>query len=49
MNVYLQELITDACNVIIRVFDGMNIDIHFVRYLQLSLFSGRPADVLHSH
>lgn len=39
---------TDSCNLLIRVFDKMHVDIHFLRYLYLSMFDGRPPDVLHS-
>ena len=48
MRVYLQEVLTDSCNFLIRFFDGMHIDIHFIRYLYLSMFDTRPPDVLHS-
>lgn len=48
MSVFLQEVLTDSCNLLIRFFDGMYIDIHFIRYLYLAMFDARPPDVLHS-
>lgn len=48
MSIYLQEILTDSCNFLIRFFDKMHVDIHFLRYLYLSMFDARPPDVLHS-
>jgi len=40
-NIFLQEVITDACDFAIRFFDRLQIDIHVIRYLQLALFEDR--------
>ena len=47
MNIFLQEVLTDTCNFLIKFFDKLSVDIHFIRYLYLALFSSRPPDILH--
>ena len=41
-------MVESSIHFLIRFFDGMHIDIHFIRYLYLSMFDTRPPDVLHS-
>lgn len=43
---FLQEIITDGCELIIKFFDQFQIEVHFLRYLYLAIFDTRSKILL---
>ena len=42
---FLQEVVTDGCELLIKAADKLGLEIHFLRYLYLALFETRPPQI----
>jgi hypothetical protein len=42
---FLQEVMTDICESIIKMFDFLQIEVHFMRYLYLAIFETRQQEI----